>query len=607
MRVLRPKVAVIWFFLVILLGLGESALADGCPLPAIDLKQAAQGLADRFCFRLDPDGSLDIDTVAAQTENLTPVVGDRLSFGYTRSVVWLKIPLQWQGTEADDWLLNFDYPLLDDVRLYARDGQGGWQVRRVGDRLPFVERPIHHREFLFPLRRPADLRQDLYVRMETTSSMQVYPQIVQASDFFHADGNRQILYGLVYGVMLMMTLYNAFLFLAIRDPSYLAYVFSVLSGTLFLMALNGHAFQYLWPTSPALANVVVPLSSSLWMVGTAIFAQLFLETRQYSPALSRMLSVMAGLAGCCVLLALLADYRLAIEASTTLALANGSLILISSIWCWTKGNRSARFFTLAWLVYTLGIGMLILSRFSVLPTNFLTQNSAALGLLAEIIILSLALSDKYRILHEELSRYSRDLEERVAERTEALERANEFLHKMSRRDALTNLANRLGFDEYLSQEWNRQRRGDQQIALLLCDVDHFKGYNDSYGHQAGDLCLQGVAGAIDGVLKRPADLGARYGGDELAVILPETDAEGAGEVAESIVEAVRGLDIEHRASPRYQRVTVSIGVAAMYPSRAESPGKLLATADRALYQAKENGRNQATIFDADLIAKLKQG
>lgn len=598
----------VWLFALAacLAGFSNCALARACEIPAYSLAQAERNQSLPFCYRLDPNGELSIETVMAQDEAFEAIDGERLSLGYTATVVWLKIPLRWEESAGYEWLLVFDYPLLDDIRLYE-PGDGGLRERRLGDTLAFDTRLVHHREFLFPLMRAAGGVENLYVRLETTSSMQVHPRIERASDFFYTDGNRQIAYGLLYGVMLMMCLYNAFLYVAIRDPSYLAYVFSVLSGTLFIMALNGHAFQYLWPDSPALANTVVPLSSSLWMVGTAIFARLFLETDRYAPIFSRLLSGMTVLALGSSLLALFAGYRLAIEVGTALALVNGSLILLTSALCWIKGNRSARFFTLAWLVYGVGTGLLILSRFSVLPNNFITQNSAAMGLLAEIIILSLALSDKYRILHEELSKYSHDLEARVAERTEALEKANEFLHKMSRRDSLTGLANRLGFDEYLTQEWHRQRRADKEMALLFCDVDHFKGYNDSYGHRAGDLCLQAVASVISAILKRPADLGARYGGDELAVVLPETDTAGARKVAQRIVEGVRELDMEHCASPRHGQVTVSIGAASLNPNRARSEAELVEAADQALYRAKENGRNQAAVLETEISAQASAG
>jgi diguanylate cyclase (GGDEF)-like protein/PAS domain S-box-containing protein len=175
----------------------------------------------------------------------------------------------------------------------------------------------------------------------------------------------------------------------------------------------------------------------------------------------------------------------------------------------------------------------------------------------------------------------------------ALKEANEHLARLSRTDGLTGLANRRHFDERLQSEWLRHRREKQMISLLMFDVDFFKRYNDTYGHQAGDQCLASVAGAIRGQLRRPADLAARYGGEEFAAILPNTAVEGARHVAEAIREAVNRLALPHSASTVADHVTISIGVAAGIPDATSSAEGLLKRADQALYQAKERGRNQS--------------
>jgi diguanylate cyclase (GGDEF)-like protein len=129
--------------------------------------------------------------------------------------------------------------------------------------------------------------------------------------------------------------------------------------------------------------------------------------------------------------------------------------------------------------------------------------------------------------------------------------------------------------------------------LILCDIDHFKRYNDTHGHQQGDECLRSVARTIAGSIRRPADVAARYGGEEFALILPNTHAEGAMHIAETIRNAVQALEIPHPASPSGSQVTLSLGVACIVPSAEGSPDKLLAAADQALYAAKGQGRNRS--------------
>lgn len=178
----------------------------------------------------------------------------------------------------------------------------------------------------------------------------------------------------------------------------------------------------------------------------------------------------------------------------------------------------------------------------------------------------------------------------------ALQEANENLARLSRTDGLTNLANRRHFDETLQSEWARHRREQQPLSLLMVDVDFFKRYNDTYGHQAGDQCLASVAAAIRSQVRRPADLAARYGGEEFAAILPNTVVAGGRHVAEHICAAVGKLAMPHSASAAADHVTVSIGVAGVVPGASDSAEDLLKRADQALYQAKEKGRNRSVAF-----------
>ncbi|MBK6295804.1 MAG: diguanylate cyclase [Rhodoferax sp.] len=208
----------------------------------------------------------------------------------------------------------------------------------------------------------------------------------------------------------------------------------------------------------------------------------------------------------------------------------------------------------------------------------------------------------YKVLSKlnlELSTVNRELEQRVLQRTFELEQTNHALvqanHKLevySHTDGLLNIANRKYFDQRLEEEWLRAIRSQQPVGLLMIDVDHFKRYNDTYGHQAGDACLRSVAKATSNVLARSTDLLARYGGEELVVVLPDTHVDGTYQVAQDICAAVSKLKIPHAGSDTAAYVTVSIGVASMNPPRVSSADRLVAAADQALYQAKKQGRNQ---------------
>lgn len=190
---------------------------------------------------------------------------------------------------------------------------------------------------------------------------------------------------------------------------------------------------------------------------------------------------------------------------------------------------------------------------------------------------------------------------------EQLKKSNEVLQQHAIIDGLTGVFNRRNFDEMLKREWQRALRKSFPISLILLDVDYFKGYNDTYGHQMGDECLRKIAAALAKALKRPGDLIARYGGEEFSVILPETDANGALTVANNMQAGMENLNIPYPKSKVSDQVTISMGVATTIPdylksftivsSKFAQLKSFIESADRALYFAKDSGRNQIKFAD----------
>ena len=180
-----------------------------------------------------------------------------------------------------------------------------------------------------------------------------------------------------------------------------------------------------------------------------------------------------------------------------------------------------------------------------------------------------------------------------------LDVANHELKRLSASDGLTGIANRRFFDDYLSREWRRAQREDAPISLLMCDVDHFKPFNDTYGHQAGDDCLRQIANALSGTMERASDIVTRYGGEEFAIILPQTPRAGAQLVAERVRLAVEALNLPNAASPQ-AIITISIGLATMRPNNQNVLQGLIQNADRALYRAKSLSRNVVYSYDENL-------
>jgi diguanylate cyclase (GGDEF)-like protein len=197
--------------------------------------------------------------------------------------------------------------------------------------------------------------------------------------------------------------------------------------------------------------------------------------------------------------------------------------------------------------------------------------------------------------HLELKR-SRDL---LKQLTIELGEKNRELEIVAREDALTRLANRRHFNEVLAAEINRAMRSEQFLSLILCDVDHFKKYNDRYGHVAGDKCLQEVGSIIRSNFKRAGDLAARYGGEEFAAILPDTPLEKAAQLAERLRQEVIAQELPHEVPGGAGFVTLSLGVVGVQVTRERNAEWFIKEADRALYQSKANGRNMVTVASAE--------
>jgi len=561
---------------------------------------------------------------------------DELSFGYTQSAYWFRFLVENNSDNDVDRLLELSYPVLDDVRITVIDADSMQVVSEItlGDKLEFSERAIIHRHFMVPLSIAANKKEIWYVRIQTSSAMQVPMSLWEERDFFIQDQSRMMGLGLYYGIMFIMVLYNLFVFVSVREANYLYYVFYVASMAGFLASLQGLSFQYLWPTATSWNDSVIVILLACVVLFASIFTRNFLFLAQDKNRINHCFSIVIALSVLIIVLANFFPYHLMIKLIIPVAVVGISLMIYSGIMRWNQGYSSARYYTIAWSSMLLGGVILALNKFTIIPRNFFTENAVQFGSAMEVILLSFALADRLNqekkeryeaqvsaleserlanaaqaeaLVHEREAREAQDraleiqrkanetLEVKVKERTTELERANEKLAHLSTTDGLTGLRNRRYFDEIITREFQRAIREQETLSILMLDIDLFKKVNDVHGHQAGDEVLIGVSQVLAKILNRKTDLVARYGGEEFAIILPNTDLAGAYRVAE-----IARLEIERRIHHFDQveiSVTVSIGLMGDRPRNKDNYEQWMKYADDALYKAKASGRNQVLVAE----------
>lgn len=566
----------------------------------------------------DPSRSLTLEEIRRGDHGASfqPVHDEAPNFGFSSSAYWFRVTVHNRKEDEANWLLEVRNPMLDNVRLHLSYADGravpDWQS---GDRVPFSERAVPYRfpVFLVPLE-PGE-RVEMYLRVVSQGSVQV-PVVLQSDRaFYETDHTEQLVFGMYYGLAVALLLYNLLLFASLREVNFLYYALYIATFALMLFTMNGLAFEYLWPRSMWWANRAVPLLIDLSVLTVLLFTRSFLELKARAPRWDWLAKTLIALSTAMIPVTLLGNYQLATKlvavagaVSPVFVLAVGAVMLF-------RGFRPARYFMLAWALFQVGVGLYALRAFGILPAMFVTEYSMQIGSATELILLSFALAHKMKLLEEENERVRNEtqamLEQRVAERTtelnealDELSRANETLKALSTTDGLTGLRNRGYFDGRLAEEWQRARRGGTPLSLLMIDIDHFKRINDTHGHPVGDQILRAVAEILTGYTRRPADMAARYGGEEFVVLLPEAHAEGGRSVADAIRRTVAA---EPLSEDPPIRVTCSIGVACAVPSDSNESDALVERADRALYRAKEAGRDRVVLDEAEPSTASIQG
>lgn len=577
---------------------------------------SGQDITNHLEYIEDKQGDLTFDQAFAdQWSAMDP---QQLTFGYTDSVVWFRLALTNHSNQKQQRLLVIDYPVLDYVDIYQSTDNQEWQLTKIGDKYPFHERLVEHRDFIVPISIAAQSTNYYVFRVQTSSSLQFPIAIWQERHFFENDQIHLLLMGIYYGIMLVMAIYNFFVFLLTRELNYFNYVGLVVCMALFLSSYQGYSFQYLWPEATQWNDRSISVFLGGVLLFGILFTRLFLQINRIA-FVNIALTLYSVPVVMVLLFSQLVSYHIQIQVIIAVAVACLFSAIVVGVLRWVQGYVTARYYTIAWLVVMIGGIVLALNKFNFIERNYFTEYAVQFGSGIEVILLSFALADRLNrekrkryqaqlaaLANERIAREAQQqtldmqkeanemLEQRVHERTLELERLNQRLELMTITDALTGVHNRRYFDQALKTEIARALREREEVSVLIVDIDFFKAINDTYGHQAGDEVLKAIASAMSKVVTRTADLLARFGGEEFVIILPNTSNDGALHVAQSICQAVAELKFDEIA--KGIKMTVSIGVYSATPTISNHHEDWVRFADKALYQAKKNGRNQVVVY-----------
>jgi len=548
-----------------------------------DVHAADSGIALREFSRvyMNADPSLGVEALSRpdMADRFVPVGDEPLWVGASGPVAWLKVDLPELDTKSEpiqQWILvvrpSFSI-ILDSLELYVPRGDGTFDRQVAGATKPGRPAETRSRYFVLELPSYAFDGAPSYLRFEGRTDVLLTLELDTAMAFFQGETPEYIAYGVLYGIFIAMVLNSVFLFASLHDRTYFYYILFILSASVWIFYVQGFAKLLFGPTPPFDRTILWFTIGSMITWG-AVFSTRFLRIKEGSPFLLYVFMIVAGFGAVTSIAALFGAFSISFTLSHYLGLILPVLVIVTAVIRLIQGFPSAFHFLLAWIFLAIGGSLFAMMGLKILPVNFITTNGIAIGMATEAILLSIALSDRFRLLQVE---------------TKRLEKIQEQYRELSLTDALTGLHNKRFFMAELRLAVEQSRTLGTPLSLILLDIDGFKQVNDIFGHAIGDEVLATLARCMRG-FTRESDKSCRIGGDEMVIILPSMTIKGATDVAERIRMQFAE---ECRRAPDGRILNASLSLGTVQYNGTESAEAFLARADGAMYEAKRQGKNRS--------------
>ncbi|MAY43444.1 MAG: hypothetical protein CMI05_14195 [Oceanospirillaceae bacterium] len=489
---------------------------------------------------------------------------DILNFGLGSAPVWISFELHNAKATALRYL-QIENSWLDKISVFFLHQGQLVQQTETGDSLPY-DAQRSNRFFSFPHEFMQGATTVL-IRIESDDP-QVLPLFLYTPQEFT---DRQVesgyTYGIIYGFLIALLIYNALLFFSLKSRRYLYYSFYLTSFIFLNAAYTGHGYQWLWSDWPQVQNTIIPVLMIMFALSGLVFASMFLALPSRFPRLDKSFNIFSFVLAVCLILFLLLDNLLCLLYTAFIGVVPFAVLMIiaGSVACF-QGVKEAPYFLGAAVFAVISAVITAFTVSGLVEYNSLGFHAVEYGILLEAVLFALALAYQFRISQDE-----KVLAQRLADR-----------------DQLTGLYNRRGFNKLMKPIFSNAIRNNRNLCLMILDIDYFKKINDEHGHAHGDIVLLDLARALSKEL-RAGDLVARWGGEEFLLLLPETKHAEAIAIAERLVTTFSNHEVT--TNQHTTQYTVSIGISELKRGNANF-SDLLGSADHYLYQAKENGRNR---------------
>jgi diguanylate cyclase (GGDEF)-like protein len=429
---------------------------------------------------------------ALSSSNWQPLSADDINFGYTETPIWYRFDLRNNGV-ADKRYLEISYPLLDHVSFYQIDDKGLVQRQVTGDRLPFKQRPRLHRSFVFPLTVPLGEQHQVFIRVQTSGAHQVPLTLWQPQAFYLHNQWDMALRGMLYGMLLVMAVFNLLLFLSMRERSFALFAMVQLLLLVCMSSLHGVALQYLFPSVPRLHELAILVGVPLAVVFFCLFCNDFLQLRERMP---RAYLVVSGFAVVCALASLggfLLPYALSTRISVSLVALTSIAILLIGVMRSFRGDRGGHLFVAAWCALLVGVVGHVLSLSGAFSSVVFSSYAMEIGAVMASLVFSFALGDRF---HRE--RQARINEQQARIRAmHAREMAEAKIVENASHHYLTGLPNRAALEECLEQEIKVCTQQGEKLALVMLHLRGFDDINKTLGHENADQVLCQLAERLE--------------------------------------------------------------------------------------------------------------